>query len=293
MKLLNRILPKFIKTKIKKIMFEIVKNDIKNTNVNYNVYINDSKKFSDKIAIVTGGAGAIGSAISFRLAMEGAHVIIIGRNVNKIKDVINYINDHGGKADLCELDINNYDDIVRKFSEIYNKYGKIDILVNNAGGSAREKSNYLEQQSVNVIDNILSVNLRGTMLCCKEVIKYMKNNKYGRIVNIASTCGVNGLAGFSEYSTSKSGVIGFTKSLAMELARENITVNCVSPGITDHILWDKGISSSDTKKTYIGKKGKTDDIANAVEFFCREESNFIIGQNLIVDGGRSLGLKGE
>ena len=119
----------------------------------------------------------------------------------------------------------------------------------------------------------------------------MKKNKFGRIINIGSTVGVGGLSGFSEYCASKAGVIGFTKSLAMELAKDNITVNCVSPGITSQVLWDKKLDDKKTNTSYIGRIGKTDDIANAVEFFCREESDYIIGQNLIVDGGRSLGLK--
>ena len=293
MKIINHLIPNNIKNKIKSKMFEIVKNDIKSSNVDYKILLKDSKIFENKVAIVTGGSGAIGSAISFRLAMEGAHVIIAGRNTKKSQEVANYINSHNGKANICQLDITNYDDIKSKFKQIFNDYGRIDILINNAGGSARERANTIEKQSVDVIDELLDVNLRGTMLCSKEVIQYMKKNKTGRIINIGSTCGVNGLSGYAEYSTSKSGVIGFTKSLAMELARDNITVNCVSPGQTDHIIWDKGIEASNTNKNYIGKKGKTDDIANAVEFFCGDESSFIIGQNLIVDGGRSLGLKGE
>lgn len=102
------------------------------------------------------------------------------------------------------------------------------------------------------------------------------------------------MSGFSEYCASKAGVMGFTKSLAMELAQFNICVNCVSPGITNQILWDKPIKDiPNDNKSYINRRGKTDDISNAVEFFCRDESEYIIGQNLVVDGGRSLGLKGS
>lgn len=121
----------------------------------------------------------------------------------------------------------------------------------------------------------------------------MKEKGYGKIVNIGSTVGVGGLSGFSEYCASKAGIIGFTKSLAMELIEYGINVNCVSPGVTNQILWDKSIPDIPTEKTYIGRKAKTDDIANAVEFFCKDESDYIIGQNLIVDGGRSLGLKNK
>ncbi len=288
----KRLIPKKLKNKIKNRELNIIKSKIRNTECNYKLYISDEGKLENKVAIVTGGSGAIGSAICFRLASEGAFVFVAGRNKENLDSVVNQICNNGGKAQSIQLDVTKYDDIKEKFEYIFNKCGHIDILVNNAGGSARERYNKIVDQDVNVIDNILDINLRGSILCCKEIARYMIDNKYGRIVNIGSTVGVGGLTGFSEYGASKSGIIGFTKSLAMELAKYNITVNCVSPGITNQILWDKFIEDiPNDNKSYINRKGKTDDIANAVEFFCREESEYVIGQNLIVDGGRSLGLK--
>lgn len=293
MSIIGKLVPKGIRRKVKSKMLEIVKEDLRNTEVEYRIYSDEEKRLNNKIAIVTGGAGAIGSAISFKLAMEGAHVIVVGRTEKNCQEVVKYIKEHNGNASACKMDVTDYEDIKRVFKEVFDKYGRIDILVNNAGGSARGNANIIERQKIEVIDDMLNTNLRGVIMCCKESIQYMKKNNWGRIVNIASTCGVNGLAGFSEYSASKSGVICFTKSLAMELAKDNITVNCVSPGLTSHILWDLGLEDTKTNKTYVGKKCKTDDISNAVEFFCKEESRFVIGQNLIVDGGRSLGLKGD
>ena len=288
----KRLIPRKLKNKIKNRELNIIKSKIRNTECNYKLYISDEEKLKNKIAIVTGGSGAIGSAICFRLAAEGAFVFVAGRNKENLDSVVNQICNNGGKAESIQLDVTKYDDIKEKIEYIVNKCGRIDILVNNAGGSAREKYNKIVDQDVNVIDNVLGINLRGSILCCNEVAKYMINNRYGRIVNIGSTVGVGGLSGFSEYCASKSGIIGFTKSLAMELAEYNITVNCVSPGITNQILWDKFIEDiPNENKSYINRKGKTDDIANAVEFFCRDDSEYIIGQNLIVDGGRSLGLK--
>lgn len=289
--ILKQIIPNGIQAKIKKRELDVIKSKIRNTEVRYVVYNEDKGKLNDNIAIVTGGSGAIGSAICFKLATECAKVFIAGRNLNSLNSVKNQINQNGGIAEILQLDVTNYEDIRDKFKFVYDKCGKIDILINNAGGSARSKNNKIIDQDVEVIDNILNVNLRGTILCCKEALKYMKEKKYGRIVNIGSTTGVNGLYGFSEYAASKSGVIGFTKSLAMEVAEYGITVNCVSPGITNQIIWDKGLEDFPTNTSYIGRIGKTDDIANAVEFFCKKESEYIIGQNLIVDGGRSLGLK--
>ena len=289
---LKKLIPKKIKIKIANRELNVIKNKIRNTECEYKVYKEDVGKLDKKIAIITGGSGAIGSAICFKLAIEGAIVFIAGRNKENLNSVVHQIRNNGGKAETIELDVTKYDDIKEKFEKIYNKYGRIDILVNNAGGSARSKNSKIVNQDVNIINDILDVNLKGTILCCKEVSKYMIQQKEGRIINIGSTVGIGGLSGFSEYCASKAGVIGFTKSLAMELAEYGICVNCVSPGITNQILWDKFIEDiPNNNKSYINRKGKTDDIANAVEFFCRDESEYIIGQNLVVDGGRSLGLK--
>ena len=290
---INKLVPKSIKTKLKQRELNIIKNSIRNSECKYKVYTDDSKKMDGKVAIVTGGSGAIGSAICFKLAMEGCKVYIAGRNEENINVVKKQIIDNGGVAESLILDITDYNDIKEKFEYVYNECGKIDILVNNAGGSARGKHNLVINQSVDVIDDILNVNLRGAMLCSKEAAKYMSKNLYGRIVNIGSSVGVGGLYGFSEYCAAKAGIIGFTKSLAMELAESGITVNCVSPGITNQIIFDKCIEDIPQDKSWIKRKGKTDDIANAVEFFCKDESEYVIGQNLVVDGGRSLGLKGN
>lgn len=289
--IVKKIIPKKIKQKYNSRELAIIESKFRNTNCKYELNVQDTGKLEGKVAIVTGGSGAIGSAICFRLAMEGAIVFIAGRNEENLKSVQKQITDNNGQAEVMKLDVTDYNDIKEKIREVNKKYGKIDILVNNAGGSARAKANTIVEQEIEVIDNIIDVNLRGAMLCCKEAGKYMKEKNYGKIVNIGSTVGVGGLAGFSEYCASKAGLIGFTKSLAMELAEYGINVNCVSPGITNQILWDKVLEDIPTNRSYIHRKGKTDDIANAVEFFCIDDSNYIIGQNLIVDGGRSLGLK--
>lgn len=290
--IIKKMIPRVVREKLKQRELNIIKTRIRNTECNYKIYKEDLKKLEHNVALVTGGSGAIGSAICFRLAAEGAFVFVAGRNKENLNSVVNQICNNGGEAEAIQFDVTKYEDIKEKFAYIYNKCGRIDIVVNNAGGSAREKHNKIVNQDVDVIDSILDINLRGSILCCKEAAKYMIKNKYGRIVNIGSTVGVGGLSGFSEYCASKSGIIGFTKSLAMELAEYNITVNCVSPGITNQILWDKFIEEiPNENKSYINRKGRTDDIANAVEFFCRDESGYTIGQNLIVDGGRSLGLK--
>lgn len=290
-KIIKKLIPKKLKNKIKERELNIIKSKIRNTECTYNVNIEDSKKLDGKIAIVTGGSGAIGSAICFKLAMEGAIVFVAGRNMESINSVIEMIEKNNGKAFPAILDVANAENIEQVFDDIIEKHGRIDILVNNAGGSARSEWNEIHNQKVEVIDRILNINLKGSILCCRKAAQNMVKNKYGKIVNIGSTVGVGGLAGFSEYAASKSGIIGFTKSFAMEMAKYNVNVNCISPGITNQILFDKALEDFPSSKSYIPRVGKTDDVANAVEFFVRDESNYIIGQNLIVDGGRSLGLK--
>ena len=119
----------------------------------------------------------------------------------------------------------------------------------------------------------------------------MKENSYGKIINISSVVGINGMSKYSEYAAAKAGIIGFTKSLAMELAPYGINVNCISPGMINQIAFDKPLNEVKTNKSFVGKVGKTDEIANAVAFLVSDEANYIVGQNLVIDGGRTLGLK--
>lgn len=244
-----------------------------------------------KIAVVTGGSGAIGRACCFRLASEGAKVYVCGTQLERAVKISDEIVQMGLEAEGIVLNLRNVDNIKKVFSDIYQKEGHIDILVNSAGGSARERANNLVMQDIDVIDEILSINLRGTMLCCQEAIRYMIKNEYGRIVNITSVIGVQGKAGFSEYAASKGGMIAFIKSLAQEVGRYGITVNGVAPGIVQRGEISQEMIENISHTNYMQNYGKPEDISAAVSFFCQEDASFITGQNLAVDGGRSLGLK--
>ena len=186
------------------------------------------------------------------------------------------------------MDITNVDSIKKCFDSI----GEIDIFVNCAGGSARDKYSEIIGQEDNIIKEIVDVNLTGTMLCCKYAAKSMTKNRCGCIINLSSTVGVGGKCGFSEYAAAKAGIIGFTRSLALELGKYNINVNCVTPGIVDRNLCEqklKSIISTNAMKSV----GMDNDIAYAVSFLASDEAKFITGQNIIVDGGRVLGLMGD
>ena len=157
--MIKKLIPKKLKVKIKEKVINLIYSNIRNTECQYKLCIEDNKKLDGKIAIVTGGSGAIGSAICFRLAMEGAIVIVTGRNKKNLMSVIKQIESNNGKAESLVMDVTNYESIENAFEKIVKKYGKIDILVNNAGGSARSKWKEIVNQDVEVIDELLKINL--------------------------------------------------------------------------------------------------------------------------------------
>ena len=287
----KKLIPQNIYERLYRHFKDIIIRDLKSTKCVYELNINDKSKLDNKVAIVTGGSGALGSAISFRLAMEGATVIVCGRNKEKLEFVCNAIKENNGLAIQKNLDVTDKSQIEEIFEDVYKKYGHIDILVNNAGGGSRGEKKFLHQQSDDIINEIIDLNLKGTIFCSKRVINYMKENSYGKIINISSVVGINGMSKYSEYAAAKAGIIGFTKSLAMELAPYGINVNCISPGMINQIAFDKPLNEVKTNKSFVGKVGKTDEIANAVAFLVSDEANYIVGQNLVIDGGRTLGLK--
>ncbi len=249
--------------------------------------------FTDKVVVVTGASGHIGSCICLRFAQMGATVIACGRSVEKIEKAFPAEFIESKRIIPLALELTNPDAIEKGFAEIYERYSQMDVLVNCAGGSSRDEWKEIKEQSNDIIREIISTNLTGTILCAKYAARYMAERNSGRIINISSTVGVGGKAGFSEYAASKAGVIGFTRSLAIELGKYGITVNCVTPGVVNRGGIELQKIDSVTSKNVMASFGIDNDIASAVTFFASNEANFITGQNLVVDGGRSLGLKGD
>ncbi len=259
----------------------------------YCIQLLEKGRFANKVVVVTGGSGAIGRAISYRFAAEGAIVYVCGRTINKVQEVVDEIVQSGGVAKPGIIDISDKKSIELFFSGLIEKEHKIDVLVTSAGGSARDMHNVIAEQSPEVISEVIDTNLTGTILCTKYAAQQMIKQQCGKIVTISSTIGTQGKAGFSEYAASKAAVIVYTKSLAMELGKYGVNVNCVSPGIVqrDTISYER---MERIKKTnYLMDYGKPEDISNMVSFLASEEASFVTGQNFVVDGGRSLGLKGD
>lgn len=264
----------------------------------YKIYLSDEAKFNGKSVLVTGATGAIGSAICYQLAALGATVGFCGRNKEKIDSMIELIRLESPSVAQnmipIILDINDDTLIETAIKKFVEKVGKIDVMVNNAGGQPGRVGNYstkLCEQTVDQIDLILDTNLRGTIMCSREVSKYMLDQGFGQIINISSVIGIGGKAGYSDYAATKAGIIGFTKSYALELSVKNIRVNCISPGLINQTPFDEGSNERYTNLTALKRAGYTKEIADTVTFLM--ENEFITGQNIIVDGGRSLGLFGD
>src|ERR1700719_403483 len=248
-------------------------------------------RFEGQNAIVTGAGRGIGNAIALRLASEGARVACVSRseeNAKRTADEINILRkDAGGTpaATAYAVDVADHVAVQKVGAQILQDFTKIDILVNNAGVT---RDGLAMRMSVEDWDTVINTNLRGAFNFTQSVLRAMIKQRSGRIINITSVIGLIGNAGQTNYAASKAGLIGFTKSLARELASRNITVNAIAPGfITTDMT--AGLSE-EIKKTIqsqipLGKTGAPDDVASAGAFLASAEANYITGQVICVDGG--------
>ena len=243
-------------------------------------------RFENQVAVVTGAGRGIGRAIALRLAAEGGRVACVSRterNANKIADEINATRPDVARA--YAVDVADHGAVQRSGTKILEDFGKIDILVNNAGVT---RDGLSMRMSIEDWDTVINTNLKGVFSFVLAVQRAMIKQRNGRIINISSVIGLIGNAGQTNYAASKAGLIGFTKSLARELASRNITVNAIAPGF---ITTDMTAGLSDDIKNTIqskiplGKRGTPEDIASAVAFLASAEASYITGQVLCVDGG--------
>jgi NAD(P)-dependent dehydrogenase (short-subunit alcohol dehydrogenase family) len=249
-------------------------------------------KFENKVAIVTGAGGGIGRAIALALAKEGADLVLNDIALEPMNKVAEEIKTVGSKVMAERADVTNSIEIRQMVKNTLVKFGGVDILINVAGGSGRKRG-YFHEIPDDVWGPVIDLNLKGTLVCCHAVIEHMIQKGRGKIINIASVAGMIGSSvGMTPYSAAKAGVIGFTKSLAKELAPFGINVNCVSPGPTaTQLLLRHGEETAKKLGTlnYLKRLGKPEEIANVVVFLASDEASYIVGQNYAVCGGRSLG----
>ena len=239
-----------------------------------------------KVAFVTGGSRGIGKEVALKFAENGYNIVInyVSDNTD-IGELKNEFTQKGVEALIIKADVTNAEQIENLVKEVIEKFGKIDVLVNNAGIT---KDNLLMRMSEEEFDKVINVNLKGTFIVTKAVIKYMMKKRSGSIINLSSVVGVAGNAGQANYSASKAGIIGFTKSIAKELASRNIRANAVAPGF---IETDMTAVLSDSVKENIynqiplKRMGSAKEVANLIYFLGADDSSYITGQVVNVDGG--------
>ena len=242
----------------------------------------------NKIALVTGSSRGIGSVISERLSMSGAHVVCVSRSEVEIKKLSEKIKRNGGSSSFFPCDISDKPAVENLIKLTLDSYGQVDILINNAGIT---KDNLLVRMSEEQWDTVLATNLNSAFYTTKTVIKSMMKNRFGRIVNISSIVGLTGNQGQGNYSASKAGLIGFSKSIAKEVATRGITVNCIAPGFIETKMTEKlseKVRENILNNIPMKKIGNPDDIANTVLFLVSNEANYITGQTITVDGGATI-----
>ncbi len=255
-------------------------------------------KLKDRVAIITGGGTGIGKAISFAFIREGAKIVVAARNLSRLEDTVKEIKAKGGEAKAIQTDITDHEQIKRMVAQTTSQFGQIDILVNNAAQGTFTNADVTDM-NLDEWHKSLATNLTGAMLCCREVLKYMVPRRSGNIINVSSVAGMSGVPRESPYAASKWGLIGFTKTLAIEAGRHNIRVNCISPGATrtqEFEDWVKasaktfGISYDEVMKKLaennaLKRIAETEEIANCIVFLASDDSSAMTGHNLVASCG--------
>lgn len=240
--------------------------------------------FNNKVAIVTGSARGIGKAIALRLA-EGGATVVVNDLADAVKTVAEELKAMNRQSLAIIADVSSAADVSQMMETVKNTFGKIDILINNAG-IARDQ--LVVRMSDEEWESVLNINLKSVFLCTRAALRYMIRQRSGRIVNIASIVGIVGNPGQANYASAKAGIIGFTRSVAKEVASRQITINAVAPGFIDTEMTQKlaeDWKQELRKRIPLGYLGTPRDVAEAVAFLASDEAKYITGQVLSVDGG--------
>ncbi len=246
-------------------------------------------KLEGKVAVVTGGSRGIGRAICLKLANLGATVVFsYAGNQAAAEETLAMCTQLGATAKAVQGDVAKTEDVKLLMDTATKEFGRIDILVNNAGIT---RDGLIMTMKEDDFDQVIETNLKGAFLCCKAVSRVMMKQRYGRIINLSSVVGLMGNAGQSNYSASKAGLIGLTKSMARELASRGVTTNAIAPGFIQTEMTEA--MTDDAKAGMaanipVGRLGSVEDVANAVAFLASEEAGYITGQVLCVDGGMAM-----
>lgn len=239
----------------------------------------------DQVAVVTGASQGLGKAVAIALAANGATVVCLARSADKLAETVKLIEAAGGVAEAVSCDVTDRAAAADAITGAHKKYGRLDILVNNAG-ITRDK--LVRGMSDEEWDDVIATNLTSCFVCCRAAAGVMRRAKYGRIINMASISGVIGNAGQANYSASKAGMIGMTRTMSKELVSRGVTVNAVAPGfIASEMTAELGdVVMEEVKKRIPAKRvGRPEDVAAAVLFLASKDASYISGQTIVVDGG--------
>jgi len=240
---------------------------------------------SGQTAIVTGASQGLGRAIALELGRNGAKVACVARNADKLADTVAAIVAAGGVAEAYSCDVKSKESVEKVIDDVNEKWGQLDILVNNAGVT---RDTLLPRMTDDEWDDVIVTNLRGSFLFARAASRYMMRARYGRIINISSVSGLIGNAGQTNYSASKAGLIGMSRSLSKELAGRKVTVNCVAPGFIESEMTKilGPVIVEEAKKRIPAKRlGQPEDVAACVLFLASRAAAYVTGQVLTVDGG--------
>lgn len=252
--------------------------------------------FRGKKVLVTGGGSGLGRECALLFAKNGASVLVADLVSDRCERVCREIREYGVEAISYCLDVTNYDSVHAMYKKIVDEWGRVDFVVNSAGVCLTEE---ITKQSIHDIDLSCDVNIKGTLYSCREALMIMREQKYGKIVNMSSIAAKACLGGFSVYSATKAAILAATASLGREAALDNVTVNCICPGIIRTSMWEEildqiaGDDKEEREKVWAewnkgtpnGKPQDPIDIANMVAFLCSDEARYITSQNIGVDGG--------
>ncbi|MCM3178054.1 SDR family NAD(P)-dependent oxidoreductase [Cytobacillus horneckiae] len=245
----------------------------------------------EKVAFITGAGRGMGREIAKTLSKKSAKIVVTDVNLENAQSTVSLIEENGGEAIAVYCDVTSLESVQNAVESAISSYGRIDILVNNAGWDKIEP--FLKSEP-STWKTIIDINLMGQIHTCKEILPHMINNGYGKVINIASDSGRVGSSGEGVYSAAKGGVIALTKTLAREMARHKLNVNCIAPGPADTPLfqeigsYNEGIAAALQKAIPFRRLAKPSDIAHAVAYFASDEAAYITGQTLSVNGGLTM-----
>lgn len=245
------------------------------------------KKLHGKTALITGASKGLGKAMALALAEAGARLALVSRDLEQLNDTAAAVRKLGAEAAVFQVDVTDEDQIGRLEKAVLGQFGKVQILINNAGINIRKT---VTDFTLEEWRQVMDTNLTGVFLMCRAFIPQMKGQGYGRIINLTSIMSHVSIAGRSAYCASKSGLLGFTRALALELAPEKITVNGISPGpfateMNTQLMQNPELNQQFISKIPLGRWGRVEEVGQLAVYLCSEDAGFVTGTDFLIDGG--------